>query len=109
VWIFTEFGFFSIVAHRTKPETVLVRGRCEKDVQEFQRRAGIRAEKVFEDWGADYPYRLELPKVAAAKVLMDATLSLNYDNFKNRVARAQGWERSNTYHDVWAVLADQLS
>lgn len=108
MWVFTEFGFFSIVAHRTKPDTVIVRGRVKDDVLEFEKRAAIRGARAFEDFAADYPFRLEIPKAAAAKVLLDAIVSMNYDNFKNQVARRQGWNRSIVYHEVWSHLAGNL-
>lgn len=109
MWVFTEYGFFSIVAHRDKPNTLIVRGRVRDDLVEFHKRAGIRGSKVFENHRADYPYRLELPSVAVGKVLMDSVGAMRYPNFKNQVALKQGHERSNTYHDIWAILAADLN
>lgn len=103
MWIFTDFGFFSIVAHRSREGVVLVRGRVEEDLREFAKRAGS-PEGVFEDQWADYRYRLEVPSEVAAKVISDEMKSMDYDNFKAHVSETQGLGRESIYAEVWATL-----
>ncbi len=44
--------------------------------------------------------RHEAFAVALAKIARD----IHYGNFKNEVARTQGFEREVLYHDVWEVM-----
>jgi hypothetical protein len=108
MWLFTEFGFFSVVAHRSKPGKVLVRGRVSADVVEFARRAELPSSEVWEDESADYPFRMELPAKAAAKVVAKALESMDYDNFKARVEEKQGLDREQVYMGVWSHLRRHL-
>lgn len=108
MWIFTEFGFFSVVAHRSKPGKVLVRGRVGSDLVEFAKRAGMAKSDVFEDRDADYRYRMEADSGAAAKVISEAMLDIDYDNFKARVEEVQGVEREQIYMGVWSHLNRSL-
>jgi hypothetical protein len=109
MWLFTEFGFFSVVAHRSKPGKVLVRGRVQADVVEFARRSGATEEAVFENQSADYRYRLEVTASAAASVVAEALKDIDYDNFKSRVEETQGIEREQVYMGVWSHLYRSLS
>jgi hypothetical protein len=107
MWIFTQFGFFSIVAHREKLDTLLIRGRSHKDLQAFADRIGNV--KVVTMNLADYRYRFEAPKARVAEVLSAELNELSYDNFKDRVAETQGYERAGVYGGVWAHLHRHLS
>jgi hypothetical protein len=104
MWIFTEFGFFSIVAHRSKPGTLLVRGRVRADLVEFAERAGLTSADVFEDPQADYRYRLEVSATSVGALLTHELTEMKYDNFKAQVERTQGIEREQVYMGVWSHL-----
>ena len=106
MWIFTEFGFFSIVAHRSKPGVLLVRGRVRADLEAFAKRVGVGTDGdgVFEDPQADYRYRLEVCDVAVSRVLSEAVQTMRYDNFKAQVEQTQGLEREQVYMGVWSHL-----
>jgi hypothetical protein len=108
MWIFTEFGFFSIVSHRSKPMISLVRGRVRSDLLAFAARAGVDPCCVFEDAGADYRYRLELPKTKVQRVLSSTVEAMNYDNFKARVEELQGIRREQVYMAIWSHLNRSL-
>ena len=73
MWIFTPFGFFSVV-HKTHdaPDRLTIRITAEKD---------------------DLAYLM-------ARLIGD----LDYDNFKNEVAKQQGHERAARYGEVWSTL-----
>ena len=111
MWIFTVFGFFSIVEDFTDPETMVVRSRVRADLVAFQRRVKARigvAGKIAHTPERDYPYRLRVSRAAFAKVLQDVALddTKGVRNFKSAVAKAQGHERAEVYHHVWSDLLD---
>jgi hypothetical protein len=108
MWIALPFGFFSIVAHRDKPDRLLVRARVRADIESFAARL-THARQVRETPEADYPYRLTASRRAVARMLEHFTHDeLTYDNFKARVGHAQGAEREAVYAELWAVLRRAL-
>jgi hypothetical protein len=98
MWIFLNDAFVSIVAHRTKPDTLLVRARFEGDLQ---RLFPAHADKVHCTPAADYLFRVEVPRGDVADVLALAALSLDYPNFKGSVP--ERW-RHDEYLGVWNVM-----
>jgi 8-oxo-dGTP pyrophosphatase MutT (NUDIX family) len=52
----------------------------------------------------DYRYRATAPKADVAAAMAKIVGALDYDNFKNAVAKRQGQKRAKLYHDVWDVL-----
>lgn len=107
MWLFTPFGFFSVVAHRHEPEMLLVRSRARADL------GSLLAELEGDDAhvpiqrtpDADYPYRVTLRRETVVELMTRFVMTgLDYPNFKNAVADRQGYERASTYHDVWEVV-----
>ena len=118
MWVFTRHGFFSAVCARTgdgghgrpvDPDRIMVRARVRGHLEALKTRfpdplggCEIRASA-----GADYAYRLFVPKSAWAEVLAGLAEETDYHNFKSEVARHQGkagasYERS--LHEVWSVM-----
>lgn len=107
MWTMTPIGFFSAVAHRTKPNTVLVRARLVEDLDNL--RALLAADDhelppVEMTPRADYPCRIIMQDVewtyAAAKL---ASL-VDYDNFKGAVGRRRGRDYEAPLHSVWSAM-----
>lgn len=105
MWVMTQFGFFSIVAHRTIPGSVLVRSRSHSDLLAFAVKLDPSPE-IKATPRADYAFRLTATKGEVANVLLAATHEIDYDNFKNRVAETQGYERAGVYCEVWSTLRE---
>ena len=51
--------------------------------------------------GSDYRHRTRMSKKLWADVLVELSTQIEYDNFKNAVAREQGSERARIYSRVW--------
>jgi hypothetical protein len=96
MWIFTRNGFISIVEHREDSELLLVRARRHQHLK-----AILPGYQVHETPHADYRYRVEVEKEHLSKVLAEAVLNIEYDNFKNSI-------EDHWYHDactgVWTVM-----
>lgn len=109
MWLFTEYGFFSIVE---KPEDgsdpskkmLTVRARVRSDLDEFCRRCGMAPSEIVEVTHADYRYRVRAERNAIIGQLAEAVHNVDYDNFKSRVAEIQGQARAACYHKVWDVV-----
>lgn len=104
MWVFTTFGFFSIVAHRTRPMDVLIRARDRSDLRALVKRLPKPHPRIHDTPGADYAFRAIVPRDAIGTRLNETAADLNYDNFKNAVSKEQGPRRAHLYHDVWEAL-----
>lgn len=80
MWIFTPTAFVSIVAHRTKPDVLLVRARLKGDLQRL-----FPGCKVTTTPEADYRFRTELPRADVAAVIADQLAGIGYDNVKGAI------------------------
>lgn len=111
MWAFTEHGFYSVVADRDQPDTVLwVRARSETDIDRFVDTVGIGTNRRYKTTHlptADYPYRIRVPKYLWTKFLTATVAEIDYPNYKNRVA-LHDKDRARLYGEVWGVMARGL-
>lgn len=103
MWLFTNFGFFSIVQ---KPGTdfLTVRARVRGDLDNLRDQYLPSLSATQAKGGTDYPWRAMAPHVDFAAALGKITLDLNYGNFKTEVAARQGKTRASRYGRVWSAL-----
>lgn len=98
MWIFSTKGFISVVKHRNKADTFLVRGRNEAHIREVCDRADVTFTAK-----ADYPYRIEVSKVELARILFRLADKLNYTNFKSAVKEEVYYWFLN---HIWSIMID---
>jgi 8-oxo-dGTP diphosphatase len=106
MWVLTNFGFFSIVE---KPEdknagTLTIRARVRSDLLSLRERYLPTMTEINEDKSHDYRFRVRAGREAVAVAMLRAAMDVDYSNFKNSVAKAQGHSREALYHKVWDVL-----
>src|SRR5689334_20866301 len=106
MWLMTPSGFFSIVRKPTDvaSDTLTVRSRVRSDLDDLRKRYLPDLSAVEENTGTDYPYRATAPRYDVAKAFAQMLQELNYENFKDEVARVQGDAREKVYGKVWSVL-----
>jgi hypothetical protein len=127
MWIFTRYGFFSVVCARSgsgraddpiDPERAMVRARVHEHlVALVDRFSGLlRDVTIHESASADYAYRLFVEKDVWERVLSALAAEMDYDNFKGEVARPRKREvpgrlslvarlaYEEALHDVWEVM-----
>ena len=102
MWVMTTQGFYSVVAHRDEPDSVIVRARTREDIEAL--REQIPDLEPFEDPSADYRHRAIVDRAEWVAAIAQLTIEIDYDNFKNAVARRQGPERASVYGTVWRDL-----
>lgn len=106
MWIFTNFGFVSAVAHRDNKDTLLVRAREPGVLEMLARRHNVKT-KVVKTKNADYLYRAEFKKNVFSAIIADEVMRITYGNFKNSFRAAK---QKNTYishnalMDVWSIM-----
>lgn len=108
MWIFTNYGFVSIVAHRTKKDTLLVRAREPGVLEAIGKNHGVNV-KVKRTPKADYLYRAEFSKRVFAKIMASEVEAINYPNFKNAFVAAKK-DLTGISHSalmrIWSIMYD---
>lgn len=97
----TRIGWFSIV---TKDGELHVRGRSREDLQNLASRLGGRP---IQEWpGADYRFRMILPRSELYTIMDIFATMVTYSNFKSEIATVPGQkDKLAAYHEVWATMA----
>jgi hypothetical protein len=105
MWLFTNFGFFSVVQ---KPGTdfLTVRARVKGDLDALRATYLPQLSKTQAKGGTDYPWRATVSHCDFAAALGKIAMNLDYANFKNEVAARQGKVRASRYGKVWSALYD---
>lgn len=96
MWIFLNDAFLSIVAHRDRPDDLLVRARAPGDIEMV-----FPGAVVLSTPAADYPFRAVVDRRVVAGALLSRVAGIDYDNFKGSVAEDT---RHDAYLDVWAMM-----
>ena len=106
MWLFTQDGFISIVAHRRKHDVALVRARDAESLLPLVTYSDTPdlPNEIARTPDADYPYRLEIAWRQLSKYLVDQVYSITYDNFKNQVHDTRGDDFAAPLHKVWSVM-----
>lgn len=106
MWLITPAGFFSIVrkAGDRANDTLTVRARVRGDLEALRQQHLPGLGDIVERRGSDYRFRAVAPSAEVAAALAAMVECLNYDNFKDEVARCQGPARAHLYHKVWSTL-----
>lgn len=108
MWLFTTFGFFSVVK-KHGPSTgsgqadLTVRARVAADLDNLRTRVPELSETIATP-DQDYPFRATVSAVDLAIGLGEVIQEIDYDNFKAEVARRQGYFRAGMYSQVWMGL-----
>ncbi len=84
--------------------TLTIRARVKADLEALRGRYLPTMGNITENERSDYRYRAVADRDAVAAAMEQAVKGIQYSNFKNAVASEHGWQRADTYHDVWAVL-----
>ena len=103
MWLFTSFGFFSVV-RKSGEQHLTVRARCSPDLDRLRRQFMPGLSATSTKGGHDYPFRATISQPDFAKGMALLGTSIDYNNFKDEVAEKMGQERADTYQHVWSTL-----
>ena len=98
MWVMTTRGFHSVVEHRDDPGKLLVRARCQADIEALAEL--IPATPVLLDT-ADYAWRIEATRAQWSDALLALADGIRYPNFKAAVADPA---HHDAYMRVWSAL-----
>lgn len=104
MWNFTQNGFMSAVEFRGEPDYLLIRARVREDLEPLvERYADL---EIIPTLKADYPFRVVMSKALYAAYMVTEILGIDYDNFKSRVLKNDGYAREWVYMRVWSAVHD---
>lgn len=103
MWIFTTFGFFSVVQ---KPGTdyLTLRARARDDLEALRARYLPTLSKTISGGGTYYPFRATVPHDELADAMVEIVRDVTYANFKSQVQHEAGEHRAHVYGRVWTEL-----
>lgn len=107
MWLFTTFGFFSVV-QKPGETNLTIRSRVRSDLDRLRQKYLPSLGPVVEHGGTDYQYRAKASHTDLAEAMAKMVKDIDYGNFKNAVTQRQGRKRHDAYAGVWDVLADRL-
>ena len=93
MWLFTTYGFLSVVQHNAMPNHFQIKARVPNPLQELLPNHEIE----IIDW-ADYRYRISIEKSEALPVLLKLMEEIEYTSFKNSCSK------DGIYHTVLARI-----
>ena len=103
MWLFTTFGFFSIVQKQNN-SFLTVRARASADLDRLRQDFMPELSETLVGGGTDYPYRATINHEDFSRGLAKLGEALDYSNFKAEVHKKMGYERASIYGDVWSAL-----
>jgi ADP-ribose pyrophosphatase YjhB (NUDIX family) len=103
MWLFTTFGFFSIV-EKESGDILTIRARVRSDLERLRDRYLETMSPILENKGTDYRFRATAHRRNVADALRKVTEDIQYPNFKNEVRRELDSDRERLCHDVWDVM-----
>ena len=103
MWLFTNRGFYSVVADTENPDMLLVRARLRGDLE---RLGTLLPERpvVTESRDRDYRWRMRVPFALWPAVMGQLAAEITYPNFKSEVKKRQGRGRADLYGAVWGEM-----
>jgi hypothetical protein len=103
MWIFTDTGFVSAVRKPWAMDKMTVRAR---DKQSLAGLAELSGEVVKTSTDSDYPHRVVVEDTVFKAWLLDNLDKMNYDNFKNQVAKTRGKKFASILGQVWFAMLE---
>lgn len=109
MWMFTRYGFMSVVQDKRDPTLLQVRFRAEEHADAFLE----SCRPINPKWGhviatplADYPFRIVMPRNRFSTWMgAHAIDGIDYTNFKDAMKElGHGRMMLSLLHDVWATV-----
>ncbi len=109
MWLYTPFGFISVVQHREHEDMLLVRARTEAHLTAvLAAYLPTNPYEIEHTPKADYAWRTTLHRKEFAELLANAVADIVYDNFKHAAAAKKPYDEPymECLHDTWMHARD---
>lgn len=99
MWLFTKFGFYSVVTTSERVDEFQVRARKREELVALQKVTGVK-HKIIATPKRDYQFRMIVSREEWVLIAEHLAREVDYGNFKNELRGA--------YHDaalsVWQIM-----
>lgn len=111
MWLFTKYGFYSIVQDEKDKNIFKVRARKKGDLQELKSNLKDVSDcSIHQDLKADYRFRIFINSKQFQSLMIHFTNSLDYTDFKNSIYENKSQkDKLDSYHKVWDVMYEYQS
>ena len=106
MWIFSKYGYFSIVKKKygDQVKDYQVRARSYTDLEQLLQHTPI-LERIIHTPNADYHYRITVDADELNDILSTLSHSIEYDNFKGEIGTTKEQkDKLPSYHQIWEVM-----
>lgn len=101
MWIFSETGFISAVAHFQDRALIVARSRERESLDGL---AALADTTIHSTPMRDYPFRVHVSRKVFKQWLSTTVDDLEYTNFKNRVNDTRGGGFHDALSEVWEIM-----
>ncbi len=108
MWIFTQFGFFSVTQTPDRSDLIQIRARSRKHLENLKTNFAIlERSPIITTPDADYRFRVVCKRWRWEKLSDELAKTVTYPNFKGKV-QAAGWcrEMLHQLHEIWGIMND---
>ena len=109
MWIFTKYGFYSVVEHKDNAAVVQIRARVKKHLENLIKRFAFLSDvEILELADSDYQFRFNCNKVYWEQIAKGLASDVRYPNFKNEchdTPELTDPDYQNALMDVWGRMA----
>jgi hypothetical protein len=106
MWIISASGFVSIVQDRKDASKVWIRARVKEDIAQM---FPAEADQIVTKPGADYVFRLIVPREVASMAMWNAVADVDYTSHAKEEMNRRSHpnpKRMSAYYKIWNALAD---
>jgi len=104
MWLFTQYGFYSVVQHEENPEAFLMRARVKNDLENLLKLTQIET-PISHTPRAQYAFRVLLSQAEWNRIAQVLTRAVDYPSFTNRISELPDQSTKNAaYGSIWNAL-----
>jgi hypothetical protein len=112
MWIFSQYGFYSVVTGNEEVGKIQLRTRDRNHLENLKNAIPELANvAITQTDNADYQYRLIVDKVVWTDIIMPKLSDIDYGNFKSRVEERFGRQAkySKFLHRLWEAVYETFA
>lgn len=107
MWIFTKYGYFSIVKDQRNSEHYQIRSRTLNDIKNVVKLLELTDKYIITTSNADYLYRIVIDKSDYKSFMDQITESVNYTNFKDMTHNTLDQiDKSELLLEIWCIMKE---
>src|SRR5215813_3564765 len=106
MWLFTKYGFYSVVEDRFNKDKVMVRARSRQHLVALQNlnAVSLKGCKIARTDSADYRFRMRMTKSQWRLCHERLVETLTYRNYKDEAKKLRDKDFDLALGEIWAIM-----